>query len=124
MQARDAPKITTQMPVISPVISAPVSRLIPATKPATATGGRKTPKPKGKETKKPHQPSGYEWRREGAGWDLRKVVWIESATGGKQRKRPYLGHLSKTAFGELKRQNKGASLERAIAEWIAAHDKP
>jgi hypothetical protein len=42
---------------------------------------------------------------------------------GKQRKRPYLGHLSKTAFGELKRKHKGAALERAIAEWIAEHDR-
>jgi len=102
---------------------APVSRLIPTPKRATATGGKRTPKPKGKATKKPHQPGGYEWRREGAGWDLRKVVWVETATGGKQRKRPYLGHLSKSAFGELKRKHKGTALERAIQEWIEEHDR-
>jgi hypothetical protein len=108
---------------ISPSQAAPVSRLIPTPKPTTATGGKRTPKPKGKETKKPHQPSGYEWRREGAGWDLRKVVWVETATGGKQRKRPYLGHLSKTAFADMKKRHKGAALDRAIAEWIAEHDR-
>jgi hypothetical protein len=31
--------------------------------------------------------------------------------------------LSKSAFGELKRKHRGAALERAIAEWIAEHDK-
>lgn len=124
MQARDGPEITARIPVISPVVSAPLSRLIPVTKRPTATGGRKTPKPKGKETKKPHQPSGYEWRREGAGWDLRKVVWVESATGGKRRKRPYLGHLSRSAFAEMKKANKGAALEKAIQQWIAERDKP
>jgi hypothetical protein len=32
-------------------------------------------------------------------------------------------HLSKTAFGELKRKHRGAALERAIAEWIEEHDR-
>jgi hypothetical protein len=77
------------------------------------------------DTKSPlvylHQ--GYRSSQNGAGWDLRKVIWIESATSGKQRKRPYLGHLSKSAFGELKKRHKGAALERAIAEWIAEHDR-
>jgi len=93
------------------------------TKRASATSGKKLPKPKAKAAKKPPGASGYEWRKNGAGWDLRKVIWVESATSGKQRKRPYLGHLSKSAFGELKRKHKGASLERAIAAWIADHDK-
>lgn len=75
-----------------------------------------------KAMRKPHQPSGYEWRKNGAGWDLRKVVYVESATSGKKRKRPYLGHLSKTAFAEIKKTNKGAALEKAIAQWIKAHD--
>jgi hypothetical protein len=93
------------------------------TKRATATSGRKPPKPKAKAAKRPPQPSGYEWRKNGAGWDLRKVVWVESATSGKQRKRPYLGHLSKSAFAEMKRKHRGAALERAIAEWIEEHDR-
>lgn len=131
MKARDASKIT---PLIAPktddVIDrfpvsnkAPVSRLISIPKRTTATSGRKPPKLKTKAAKKPPQPSGFEWRKNGAGWDLRKVVWVESATSGKQRKRPYLGHLSKSAFGELKRQHKGAALERAIAQWITEHDE-
>jgi hypothetical protein len=75
-----------------------------------------------KATKKTPQPSGYEWRKNGAGWDLRKVVYVESATSGRQRKRPYLGHLSKSAFAEVKRKRQGSALERAIAAWIAEHD--
>jgi hypothetical protein len=31
--------------------------------------------------------------------------------------------LSKSAFGKLKRKPRGAALERAIAEWIAEHDR-
>lgn len=115
MRLRDGPE---SMPLVAPVSH---SELMP--KRSTATGGRRTPKPKGKATKKPYQPSGYEWVRAGAGFDLRKVVWVESATGGKQRKRPYLGHLSRSAFGELKRRHKGAALERAIAEWIRDRDR-
>jgi hypothetical protein len=110
------PLVTSHEPEIKPL------ELMP--KRATATGGRRTPKPKTKAAKKPHQPTGYEWRREGAGWDLRKVVWVDTATGGRQRKRPYLGHLSKSAFAEMKRKHRGAALERAIAAWIADHDKP
>jgi hypothetical protein len=41
---------------------------------------------------------------------------------GKQRKRPYLGYLSKSAFAEMKRKNQGSALERAIAAWTAEHD--
>ena len=102
---------------------APVSRLIPTPKPTTATSGRKPRKPSQKAAKKPPQSTGYEWRKNGAGWDLRKVVWVESATSGKQRKRPYLGHLSKSAFADMKKRHKGAALDRAIQEWIEAHDR-
>jgi len=127
MQVRDGPETTPQMPVILPSFTAPtvtpVSRLIPTPKRASATSGSKPRKPSQKAAKKPPQSSGYEWRKNGAGWDLRKVVWIESATSGKQRKRPYLGHLSKSAFGELKRKHKGAALDAAIQQWIEAHDR-
>jgi hypothetical protein len=34
-----------------------------------------------------------------------------------------VAHLSKTAFGELKRRHRGAALERAIAAWIEEHDR-
>lgn len=117
----------------APVIEAPRLVAIEPKAPTIATRGSKpakslglivkqTPKPKTKTGKKPPTASGYEWRKNGAGWDLRKVVYIESATSGKQRKRPYLGHLSKSAFADIKKANRGAALERAIAQWIADHD--
>jgi hypothetical protein len=34
-----------------------------------------------------------------------------------------VAHLSKSAFGELKRKHKGAALEKAIAQWIEDHDR-
>jgi hypothetical protein len=131
---RDGPEIVVNPPHNMPLNyqnsdpksapkKAPISRLKSTAKPPTATSGRKPPKPKAKAAKKTPKPSGFEWRNNGAGWDLRKVVWVESATSGKQRKRPYLGHLSKSAFGELKRQHRGAALEKVIAEWIAEHDR-
>ena len=139
MMARDGPEALVNSPHNMPLNyqtaaptsapktapkQAPVSRLNSTPKAPTATGGRKTPKPKTKAAKKPHQPSGYEWRREGAGWDLRKVVWVDTATGGRQRKRPYLGHLSRSAFADMKKRHKGKSLDAAISDWICAHDKP
>jgi len=123
MQARDGPEST---PAAVPIVTShetDVSRSELMPKRVTATSGRRPRKPSGKAAKRPPQPSGYEWRKNGAGWDLRKVVWVDSATSGRQRKRPYLGHLSKSAFGELKRQHKGAALERAIAEWIEQRDR-
>jgi len=66
--------------------------------------------------------SGYSWRKDGAGWQLRKSIYEPTGTGTQKRRRPYVAHLSKSAFGELKRRHKGAALERAIAEWIADHD--
>jgi len=48
-----------------------------------------------------------------------RVGWY----GTQKRRRPYVAHLSKSAFGDLKRKHKGAALERAIAEWIAEHDR-
>lgn len=117
-----------------PVIEAPRLVAVEPKAPVIATRGSKplkslelkvkrTPKPKMNGTKKPPSASGFEWRKNGAGWDLRKVVWVEDATNGKQRKRPYLGHLSKSAFAEMKQVNRGAALEKAIAQWIAEHDQ-
>jgi len=34
-----------------------------------------------------------------------------------------MARLSKSAFKELKRRHKGASLEKEIAQWIADHDR-
>src|SRR5262249_42423853 len=81
-----------------------------------------TRKPAQKRAKKPVTVSGYHWRENGAGWDLRKDVYVTS-NGVRKRKQPYVAHMSQEAFRDLKRQHKGASLERKIAEWIRSHDK-
>lgn len=123
MRVRGAPVIEPlRLVAIEPKAMTIATR---GSKPAKSLGlvVKQTPKPKTKTSKKPPTTSGYEWRKNGAGWDLRKVVYIESATSGKQRKRPYLGHLSKSAFADIKRANKGAALEKAIMQWIADHDR-
>ena len=66
--------------------------------------------------------TGYHWRKDGAGWELRKDIYIED-NGVRKRKQPYVAHLSRSVFQAMKRQHKGAALERAIAEWIAEHDR-
>jgi len=78
--------------------------------------------PSQKRAKKPPSVTGYFWRKEGVGWDLRKAVYVEE-NGVRKRKQPYIAHLSREAFGELKRKHRGAALERAIAAWIADHDR-
>ncbi len=82
-----------------------------------------TPKPKQRKSARPPAVSGYSWRKDGAGWQLRKSIYESDGTGTTKRRRPYVAHLSKSAFGELKRKHKGAALERAIAEWIAERDQ-
>jgi len=67
--------------------------------------------------------TGYTWRKDGAGWELRKSVYDVDDTGKRKRRLPYVAHLSKSAFQEIKRRNKGAALPSAIAQWIADHDK-
>jgi hypothetical protein len=103
--------------------SPPVSRLIPTPKRQAVTGNKRAKKPKASRSKKPPLPSGYFWRKDGAGWELRKSIFVTGNNGEKKRKQPYVAHLSREAFQELKRSHKGAALERAIAEWIAEHDR-
>jgi hypothetical protein len=93
----------------------PASRSKPWVKPRTDTGI--------KRAKKPPKPDGYSWRRDGSGFELRKAVYVETDTGIKKRKLPYVGRLSKSAFAEMKRRHKGAKLEQAISDWIAAHGR-
>jgi hypothetical protein len=83
---------------------------------------KRTRKPTQKRTAKPPTVTGYHWRRHGAGWDLRKDLYVTSHDGVRKRKQPYVAHLSREPFQELKRQHKGAQLEKAIAQWIAEHD--
>jgi hypothetical protein len=84
---------------------------------------KRTRKPTQKRAAKPTTVSGYHWRKNGAGWDLRKDVYVTSNNGERKRKQPYIAHMSREAFRELKRQHRGAALEKAIAEWIADHDR-
>jgi hypothetical protein len=79
-------------------------------------------KPSQKRTAKPVAPAGYHWRKNGASWDLRKDVYV-TGNGERKRRQPYVAHLSQEAFRELRRQHKGAALEKAIADWIAERDR-
>jgi hypothetical protein len=125
--ARDAPVIEAPKLITAPPIETGISatvkhrKLITSRKPDT--GIKRTRKPSQKPAKKPPQPSGYQWRRDGSGWELRKAVYDVSDTGIKKRRLPYLAHLSKSAFSEMKRKHRGAALEKAIARWIAEHDR-
>jgi len=79
--------------------------------------------PKGKKSARRPSVAGYTWRKDGAGFQLRKTVYESDGAGTTKRKRPYVAHLSKPAFQEMKRQHRGAALERAIAQWVADHDR-
>ena len=111
MMARDAPDIM------------PVSQLISAPKPQTVTGNKRSRKLPSRKGKKPPKTDGYFWRADGSGFELRRNVYVTGNNGERIRKQPYVAHLSREAFGELKRKHRGASLERAIAAWIRDHDQ-
>jgi hypothetical protein len=112
MSARGAPEIKPAgLVTVEPVVTSNEKPI------------RRTRTPSQKATKKPPTVTGYHWRKNGAGWDLRKDVYVTSNDGAKKRKQPYLAHMSREAFQELKRQHRGAALERAIAQWIADHDR-
>jgi hypothetical protein len=121
------PAESDQTIVFSPVKSAPkkapASRLISTPKPQSDTGIKRTRKPKGKRTAKPPKTDGYTWRKDGAGWELRKAVYDETDTGISKRRLPYLGHLSKSAFQDMRKRHKGKALDSAISRWIADHDR-
>jgi hypothetical protein len=46
--------------------------------------------------------------QDGAGWQFRKPVYESDDTGIRKRRLPYVAHLSKSAFAEMKKANKGA----------------
>jgi hypothetical protein len=146
MKARDGPvnaplDVQTPTPKTAPgpgpevQASAPKNapadtRISPAVKPSKQKAKPKSeakPKrarvPKERRRARPPNVTGYTWRRDGSGFELRKTVYDVDDTGIKKRRLPYVAHLSKSAFGELKRKHRGAALERAIAEWIAEHGK-
>jgi hypothetical protein len=119
MKARDAPE---NAPFSAPQI-APIDTGISKPVKSSQLMTKRTRKPAQKTTKKPPSVTGYTWRKDGAGWQLRRTVYESDDTGIRKRRLPYVAHLSKSAFAEMKRQHQGAALERAIAEWIAEHDK-
>ena len=127
MKARDAPEINQLIaPKIGPTdtrITSPVKSSELMAKRKSDTGIKRTRKPQSSRTQKPPKMTGYTWRRDGSGFELRKAVYDVDDTGIKKRKLPYVAHLSKTAFADMKKRHKGAALERAIAEWIAEHDR-
>jgi hypothetical protein len=113
------------LPFSSPPASQSVTRNNNPAKPAkqrTKAAGKRTRKPGQKRQARPPSVTGYNWRKDGAGWDLRKDIYIEE-NGVRKRKQPYLAHLSREAFQDLKRQHRGAQFDKAIAQWIADHDR-
>lgn len=48
---------------------------------------------------------GFLFKRDGVGWECRDVIYIEDpVTGKKRRKRPYLAHLSRTNYEEMRKE--------------------
>ena len=92
--------------------------------PATRNGSGKARRSQGLKTpasrreEKPPAPAGYHWRSNGSGFELRKTVYLDG-----KRKQPYIAHLSKEAFQEMKRRHKGPALNEALAEWIEARER-
>ena len=52
--------------------------------------------------KPPKVRRGYYWKHHSSGWDAQKDVYVE-VDGVRKRRQIYLGHLSRSAFDELKR---------------------
>ena len=73
---------------------------------------KRTRKPTRKRAAKPVASPGYHWRQHGAGWDLRKDVYVTSHDGERKRKQPYVAHLSCEAFREIKRQRNRLNMPR------------
>jgi len=123
MMARDGPEsmpiqwshdVTIEAPEPTPLVTRN-KKLAKSSELMGKPTQKRTRTPGQKRSKKPPSVTGYHWRREGVGWDLRKDIYVTGNDGVRKRKQPFVAHLSKSAFGELKRQHKGAALERAIA---------
>jgi hypothetical protein len=112
MRLRDGPEIAPLVTSHEPEIKS--LELMP----------KRVRKPAQSRAKKPPAPPGFFFRRHGAGWDLRRDVYVTSHDGVRKRKQPFVAHLGREAFAEMKKRHKGAALERAIAQWIEEHDKP
>jgi hypothetical protein len=117
------PKFAPKQASTDTRISKPAKSTKHRSKPASEEKRKKARLPKEKRRVRPPAVTGYTWRKDGAGWELRKSVYVVSDTGIRKRRLPYVAHLSKSAFGELKRKHRGAALERAIAQWIEERDR-
>lgn len=126
MKARGAPVIASFVaPTISLAATPDSVRVKPLKRQTTRTAVKKAKAirmPVARRMKKPPSVTGYYWQQEGAGWELRKAIYVEE-NGIRKRKRPYVAHLSGEAFREMKERHKGAALKKAIGQWIADHDK-
>jgi len=112
------------MPQIYQSKPAPIDTGISASAKSSELMTKQTRKTPSRTVKKPPTVSGYNWKSDSSGFALRKVVYVtDPDTGIRKRKLPRIGHLSKTVFADMKKRHRGAALERAIAEWIADHDR-
>ena len=120
MRLRDGPET---IPIVTRHDTSFDTGISSQVKPAKLITSPRVKKPR-KTVRKPPTVSGYNWKSDSSGFALRKVVYVvDPDTGIKRRKLPRIGHLSKSAFGELKRKHKGAGLEKAIQQWIADRDQ-
>lgn len=62
---------------------------------------------------------GFLFKRDGVGWECRETVYIEAeGTGKRQRKRPYLAHLSRTNYEKMKAKcSTDSDLAAKLIEW-------
>jgi len=68
---------------------------------------------------------GFLFKRDGVGWECRSVVYVPNPqTEKKERKRPYLAHLSRTKYEAMKAKNKTKeALTLALVEWAKSKQK-
>jgi len=122
MRLRDGPQLVEKTLPIGNKIStapAPIDTGINSTvKPLKLIAS-----PPRKTAKKPPNVKGYSWRSDSSGFALRKTLYVVNGdTGIRKRRLQRIGHLSNSAFTEMKKRHRGAALERAIQNWIAEHD--
>jgi hypothetical protein len=119
----NAPPVALNLASHSPPSGTGTSKPAKAVKQRGKAAPKRTAAPKGKTSARPPSVTGFSWRKDGAGWQLRKSVYEPDGTGTQKRRRPYVAHLSKSAFADMKKRHKGKGLSDAISQWIAEHEK-
>jgi hypothetical protein len=67
----------------------------------------------------PRLGSGYFFRKNGKGWDLRANVYETDDRGERRRKQRYFGYLSQESWREMSRKNpKQDGLQTALETWV------